>query len=159
MKHKFAHCVTLFFPGVCNLHKHSIFFSASNWTLHSIFCASKRRMSASQDAMTHSGYISEYLVHKSLSAAGILEDDAQGCKIVRKNEQLTKKQGIKGNYEILRTIFQLRTFLLLQAAKGFIYFITLQIINCSKNISDTLSCASCATFLFLPHLTSSVIYC
>ena len=26
MKHKFAHRVTLFFPGVCNLHKHSIFF-------------------------------------------------------------------------------------------------------------------------------------
>ena len=27
-----------------------------------------------------------------------------------------------------------------------------------KNISDTLGCVSCATFLFLPHLTSSVIY-
>ena len=35
------------------------FFSASNGTLHSIFSASKRRMSASQDAMTHSGYISD----------------------------------------------------------------------------------------------------
>ena len=23
--------------------------------------------------------------------------------------------------------------------------------KCSKNISDTLGCASCATFLFLPH--------
>ena len=23
--------------------------------------------------------------------------------------------------------------------------------KCGKNISDTLSCASCATFLFLPH--------
>ena len=23
--------------------------------------------------------------------------------------------------------------------------------NCGKNISDTLGCASCATFLFLPH--------
>ena len=27
--------MTLFFPGVSNLHKHSIFFSASNWTLAS----------------------------------------------------------------------------------------------------------------------------
>ena len=53
--------VTLFFPGVCNLHKHSIFFCVSNWTLRSIFSASKRRMSASQDAMTHSGYISAWM--------------------------------------------------------------------------------------------------
>ena len=30
--------------------------------------------------------------------------------------------------------------------------------KCGKNISDTLGCASCATFLFLSHLTSSVIY-
>ena len=35
------------FPGVRNLHKHSIFCSVS-----------KRKTSASQDAMTHSGYIS-----------------------------------------------------------------------------------------------------
>ena len=28
--------------------------------------------------------------------------------------------------------------------------------KCGKNISDTLSCASCATFLFLPHF--DVIY-
>ena len=34
------------------------FFSASNWTLCSIFYASKRKTSACQDAMTHSGYIS-----------------------------------------------------------------------------------------------------
>ena len=34
------------------------FFSASNWTLASIFCVSKRKTSASQDTMTHSGYIS-----------------------------------------------------------------------------------------------------
>ena len=53
--------VTLFFPGVCNLHKHSIFFCVSNWTLRSIFSASKRRMSASQDAMTHSGNISAWM--------------------------------------------------------------------------------------------------
>ena len=45
------------FPGVRNLHKHR-FFSASNWTHCSIFCASKRKTSASEDAMTHSGYIS-----------------------------------------------------------------------------------------------------
>ena len=30
--------------------------------------------------------------------------------------------------------------------------------KCGKNISDTLGCALYATFLFLPHLTSSVIY-
>ena len=36
------------------------FFSASNWTLCSIFYASKRKTSASQDAMTHSGYISTF---------------------------------------------------------------------------------------------------
>ena len=39
------------FPGLLNLHKY--------WTLCSIFYASKRNMSASQDAMTHSGYISD----------------------------------------------------------------------------------------------------
>ena len=49
------------FPGVCNLHKHSIFFSASNWTLCAIFYASKRKTSASLDAMTHSGYISVHV--------------------------------------------------------------------------------------------------
>ena len=31
--------------------------------------------------------------------------------------------------------------------------------KCGKNISDTLVCCWCATSLFLPHLTSSVIYC
>ena len=31
-------------------------------------------------------------------------------------------------------------------------------LKCGKNISDTLGCAFCATFLFLPHLTSSAIY-
>ena len=30
--------------------------------------------------------------------------------------------------------------------------------KCGKNISDTLACGSCATALFLPHLTSSVNY-
>ena len=30
--------------------------------------------------------------------------------------------------------------------------------KCGKDISNTLSCTSCGTFLYLPHLKSSVIY-
>ena len=30
--------------------------------------------------------------------------------------------------------------------------------KCGKNISDTLASGSCVTSLFLPHLTSSVMY-
>ena len=40
----------------------NFFFSAFKWTLRSLFSASNRRMSASQDAMTHSGYISAYVL-------------------------------------------------------------------------------------------------
>ena len=51
------------FPCVCNLHKRTFdFFFASNWTLCAIIYASKRKTSASQDAMTHSGYISELYI-------------------------------------------------------------------------------------------------
>ena len=50
------------FPGICNLHKHSI-FSCVLLTLCSIFYASKRKMSLSQNAMTHSGYISAHVGH------------------------------------------------------------------------------------------------
>ena len=50
--------VHMFFPDVCNLHKHSIFFCFPIGPLIRIFCRSKRKTSASQDAMTHSGYIS-----------------------------------------------------------------------------------------------------
>mgnify|MGYP000483020045 CR=1 FL=1 len=42
-KDKFAYHVTLFFPGVYNLHKHSIFFFYVNWTLRLIFSASPEK--------------------------------------------------------------------------------------------------------------------
>ena len=44
------------FPGVCNLHKHSTFFFCVQFDNCSIFYASKRQASASQDAMAHSRY-------------------------------------------------------------------------------------------------------
>ena len=51
------------------------FFSVSNWTLCSIFYASKRKTSASQDAMTHSGYISDCCDFNIFSSQGLLPSD------------------------------------------------------------------------------------
>ena len=47
----------------------------------------------------------KYLVNKPIQAAGILEDNARGWKIVRKKEQLAEKRSFEGNCETLRTIF------------------------------------------------------
>ena len=49
-----------------------------------------------------------YLINKPLLAAVISEDNDQGLKIVRKTEQLAEKRSLKGNCEVLRTIFQPR---------------------------------------------------
>jgi len=52
-------------------------------------------------------YIYVCFVNKPLSAAGILEDSLM-LKDCLKNKQVAEKQSFKGNFEILRTIFQPR---------------------------------------------------
>ena len=81
----------------------------------------------------------KYFVNKSLSTAGISEDDAQGWKSVQKVNSSPRSEACQGNWGILGTIRRGHyPPMYQQTGKRFIYFSTLRLISLGEHSSIVL---------------------